>query len=248
MISNTTDILSIHLHVDGFSFYFLEKDQAVVTKRNYFIESQAPQNYTNHLIETLQKEKTEHFSLIRLIFSNKLFTLVPNELFNENRISDYIEFNSFLLPNDPIESQLIKPLDIQFLHSYNESLEVQIKNLFPEKTIEILHSGYSLIDQLSYFSPEIQYSVWFNFSSIELIHFKKEQLIFYNYFETETKEDILYYILFVAQQLEIDVNEQPIHLLGNIENHSETIAMMKKYIRHVKIGINENITFKDFIL
>ncbi|APD07750.1 hypothetical protein UJ101_02250 [Flavobacteriaceae bacterium UJ101] len=248
MISNSTNILSIHLNVDGFSFYFFEKDQTIVTKRNYFIESQTPQIYIKHLVEALKKEKTEHFSLIRLIFSNKLFTLVPNELFNENRVSDYIEFNSFLLPNDPIESKLIETLDIQFLHSYVESIEVQIKDLFPKKEVKILHSGYSLINQLSNFSSEIQYFVWFNFSSIELLYFNEEQLIFYNYFETETKEDILYYILFVAQQLEIDVNEIPIHLLGNIEKHSETIAMMKKYIRHVKIGINENITFKEFIL
>lgn len=248
MIPSTIDILSIHLNVDGFSFYFFEKDKVLVTKKNYFIESQSPQNYTEHLIKIIQKEKTEYFSSIRLIFSNKLFTLVPNELFNENKISDYIEFNSFLLPHDPIESILIKELDIQFLYSYAESIEIQIKNLFPKKEIKILHSGYSLINQLSHFSSKNQYFVWFNFSSIELIYFDKEQLIFYNYFDTKTKEDILYYVLFIAQQLEIDVNEKHVHLLGNIENHSETISMMKKHIRHVKIGIDENITFKDFIL
>lgn len=248
MISNTTDILSIHLNVDGFSFYFFKKDEPLVTKKNHLLELNAPEHYKKQLVEALQKEKLENFSTIRLIFSNTLFALVPDVLYQEDKASDYIEFNNFLLPNDPIESQLIESLNIQFLYSYIEEIELQIKELFPKKNIQISHSGYSLIQQLIAFSSEINYVVWFNFSSIEIVYFKEGKLILYNFFETKTKEDILYYILFVAQQLNIDLNEEPMHIVGNIENHSETITMMKKYIRYVKIGINENITFKDFIL
>ncbi|MFV0530485.1 MAG: DUF3822 family protein [Flavobacteriales bacterium] len=248
MTFNTIDTLSIHLNVDGFSFYFFEKDQPLITKKNFFVETQPIQNYIDVLIKSVKEEKTEHFSKIRLLFSNKLFTLIPNEIYNENRISDYIEFNSFLLPNDPIESKLIQELDIQFLYSYLEPVEIEIKRLFLEKEIEVLHSGISLIQQLNAFSSEIAFFAWFNFSSIELLYFKNQKLIFYNYFDTYSKEDIIYYILFTAQQLNMDVNKERLHLLGNIENHSETIVMMKKYIRHVKIGIDENITFKDFVL
>lgn len=248
MISNTTDILSIHLNVDGFSFYFFKKDEPLVTKKNHLLELNTPEHYKKQLVEALQKEKLENFSTIRLIFSNTLFALVPDVLYQEDKASDYIEFNNFLLPNDPIESQLIESLNIQFLYSYIEEIELQIKELFPEKNIQISHSGYSLIQQLIAFSSEINYVVWFNFSSIEIVYFKEGKLVLYNFFETKTKEDILYYILFVAQQLNIDLNEEPMHIVGNIENHSETITMMKKYIRYVKIGINENITFKDFIL
>ncbi len=248
MISNTTDILSIHLNVDGFSFYFFKKDEPLVTKKNHIIESSAPEHYTQQLVTALKEEKLEHFTTLRLIFSNTLFALVPNELYQEEKASDYIEFNNFLLPNDPIESQLIEPLNIQFLYSYIEKIELQIRELFPEKEIKILHSGYSLIQQLSAFSAEINYFIWFNFSSIEIVYFQNGNLVLYNLFETKTKEDILYYVLFVAQQLNIDINQEHIHILGNIETHSETINMMKKYIRYVKIGLNEHITFKDFIL
>ncbi len=248
MISNVIDTLSIHINVDGFSFYYFEKELPFVAKKDFFIKPNASQDYAEQLITSVQKENVEQFSTIRLIFSNPSFTLIPNEIYDENRISDYLEFNNFVLTNDPIESKLIKDLNIRFLYSYLESLETQIKNAFPEKKVKLLHSGYSLINQLSKFSPEIDFFVWFNFSSIEILYFNNKQLIFYNFFETASKEDILYYILFVAEQLEIDVNEKHFCLLGNTTPQSETISMMKKYIRHVKIGVNENNAFKNFLL
>ncbi len=247
MISNVIDTLSIHINVDGFSFYYFEKELPFITKKDFFVDSNTSQDYAEQLIASVQKENIKLFSTIRLIFSNKSFTLIPNELYNENRISDYLEFNGVLLAND-IESKLIKDLNIRFLYSYLEPLETQIKNAFPEKEVKLLHSGYSLINQLLQFSPEIDFFVWFNFSSIEILYFNTKQLILYNFFEAESKEDILYYILFVAQQLEIDVNEKHLYLLGNTTSQNKTISMMEKYIRHIKIGSNESDTFKNFLL
>ncbi len=246
--TNTIDILSIHIKVNGFSFYYFEKDHVLVTKKLYIIDPNTLEDYNEQLLNQLKTINTSKFKTIRLVFSNSLFTIIPNELYNEDRASDYMEFNSFLLPNDPIESKLINTLDIQFLFSYNESIELLIKNNFSKHNVKLSHSGYSLINQLKEYNSYANLFIWINTSNIEIVHFKNNKLIFYNYFETETKEDVLYYILFISQQLDIDLNKEKIHLLGNIENKSDVIKMMKKYIRYLKIGINENLTFKEFII
>lgn len=233
--------LSIHIMPDGMSVHYPNSTdfQLISFQRE---EYQTPTQFKEKVASEFKKIK-QNFQKVRLIFSDKLFTLVPNQYFKEELASDFIEFNSFILPNDPIENQLIESIETQVVYSYAEEIEDLAKVIFPNATLEITHSAYQLISKLiSHTYQPTDFYIWFDIHHIECVVFKNKKLTLYNIFEVQTTEDILYYILFVAEQLKIDVNDVPVTLLGNTSEHEKSIEAMKKYIRFVQIGI-ENQSF-----
>lgn len=59
------------------------------------------------------------------------------------------------------------------------------------------------------------------------------KLQLFNVFEYHSKEDFIYYILFVFEQLKLDVETTPIELSGNIVIGDALFVMLYTYIRHV---------------
>ncbi|MEZ4782000.1 MAG: DUF3822 family protein [Flavobacteriaceae bacterium] len=72
----------------------------------------------------------------------------------------------------------------------------------------------------------------------EIIVLKGNNLILYNTFEYSTKEDFIYYILFTAEQLELDPEAFPLVLIGNISENDNFYNIAYTYIRHVSVFKN----------
>jgi hypothetical protein len=60
-------------------------------------------------------------------------------------------------------------------------------------------------------------------------------LKFYNRFEYLTKEDFIYYLLFTAEQLQLNPEEFPLVLMGAITEADELYQIAYKYIRDVSL-------------
>ena len=72
-------------------------------------------------------------------------------------------------------------------------------------------------------------------SCFDLIVVKNDSLLLYNQFEYQTKEDFIYYILFTAEQLELNPEHFKCVLLGSIAENDALYAITYKYIRHVSM-------------
>jgi hypothetical protein len=77
-----------------------------------------------------------------------------------------------------------------------------------------------------------------NQNDFELLAFKKNQLQVINRFDFTTAEDFIYYILFVAEQMDLDTESFELILLGDLEKESELFDIVYKYIRHVQFYRN----------
>ena len=53
-------------------------------------------------------------------------------------------------------------------------------------------------------------------------------------FQYNSKEDFLYYILFVSEQLELNLLSIQVQLLGSISENSDTFTFLKEYISNIK--------------
>jgi len=71
-------------------------------------------------------------------------------------------------------------------------------------------------------------------SSFEIVVTKNKKLELYNCFDFKTKEDFIYYILFTAEQLNLNPEEFELILLGDIEKESELYTILYQYIRNIK--------------
>ena len=74
---------------------------------------------------------------------------------------------------------------------------------------------------------------------------KDSQILFYNIFEYQTKEDFIYYILFTLEQLELSSEETNISLTGNIDEHSELYKILYTYVRNVSFFNSKNPVYNN---
>nr|WP_316931731.1 DUF3822 family protein [Capnocytophaga canimorsus] len=68
-------------------------------------------------------------------------------------------------------------------------------------------------------------------SSFYLVYFKNKKLQFLNRFPYETIEDLLYFLLYSVEQLEVKTEKVPIYISGEITRNSLIYHGLRKYIR-----------------
>lgn len=69
--------------------------------------------------------------------------------------------------------------------------------------------------------------------SIDLAHFSGSKLVFYNSFLCESKEDVLYFTLNLAEQLSLDPGQLNLNLCGSVDEGSELYLLLSKYISSI---------------
>ena len=67
----------------------------------------------------------------------------------------------------------------------------------------------------------------------DLVIVKDNKLLLANTFQYDTKEDFIYYLLFTAEQLQIDPSEFNLWLLGDISKDSENFDIAYTYVKNI---------------
>ena len=82
-----------------------------------------------------------------------------------------------------------------------------------------------------------------NYNIIEITIKQKNNLQFYNAFNYQTTEDIIYYLLFTLEQLQLNPLTVKIAIAGQTDSNSELIISLKKYIKHINFTANNTATY-----
>jgi hypothetical protein len=82
---------------------------------------------------------------------------------------------------------------------------------------------------------------------LQIINIQNGKLFFFNTFRYNTKEDFIYYLLFVMQQLHLSPDVQELLILGEIEKNSSLTEMIFKYIKKPLFGEKSNMYKFDIV-
>ncbi|WP_422104324.1 DUF3822 family protein [Winogradskyella sp.] len=240
MSSNNIKELSIQVNLNGLSFCILNRSSNTIEFLNTieFINKLTPFDVLNRLKTELSANSRffETFEAVNVIHQNELSTLVPKDLYDENQKANYLKFNAKILKTDFITQD---ELDIN--HSVNVYIPyVNINNYIFETFGEFTykHSATVLIETILPkvdSNSETEVFVHVNPFMIEVLVVEKGELQLFNVFEYHSKEDFIYYILFVFEQLSLDVESTKVHLSGNIEKNDPLYQLLYTYIRHIEI-------------
>ncbi|NNC49462.1 MAG: DUF3822 family protein [Flaviramulus sp.] len=240
--------LSIQISLSGLSFCILNRDSNTIT---YLKEKPFEKNLNP--IEALDVLK-EHFndvivfnnefSKVTIIHDNDLSALVPKPLFNEDCLADYLKFNSKILKSDFITFDNIL---------INDSVNVYVpyvnfNNFIYEKfgSFTYKHISTILIEEILSVEKNNEDSrIYVNVSSnhFETMAVKNSKLVLYNSFNYSSKEDFIYFILFTAEQLNLNPESLDLVLIGEISKNDELYNIAYKYIRNIRFG-NRNDSYK----
>ena len=158
-------------------------------------------------------------------------TLVPKE------ISETIDSKEILALNDNVLDVIlkdnIKACEITNLYSINSDLNETINNYFPSAKIKSQSS--ILIDAfLKNIKKDVSVNIYLKDDYMNIIIINDQSPLFQNKFNFSSKEDILYYILFTYQQLELSPEDVPIYLYGSVTD--SCFKIIYDYVRNVKYG------------
>ncbi|PKD17973.1 hypothetical protein APR41_18260 [Salegentibacter salinarum] len=230
--------LSIQVSLDGLSFCTLNstENKVVQYKKIRFSQQIDPLK----LLEEIQKIYAEEKSIaeatqVKLIFDNALYSLVPEPLFKEENASDYLKFNTKILKTDFIAHEEIGITGI--INVYIPY--TNIINFFFEKfgEFEYQHLSTVLVENLLKLPKAERPQMFAHIKNkqFELVVIENCELLLCNSFSFTEKEDFLYYILFTAEQLNLDPEKFRLILLGAISKASPLFKIAFDYIKHVEL-------------
>lgn len=241
--------LSIQLSLSGLSFCILNKDSNTIieVKEFRFEKSLNPLEVLDELKALFTNETilNNSFTNVTIIHDNDLSTLVPKALFNKNHLADYLKFNSKILKSDFIAyDSILENSSVNVYVPY-----ININNYIYDKFGSFIfkHVSSVLIQSILRIEkgstlPKVYVHVSFN--QFEIIIIKEGKLVLYNTFAYNSKEDFIYYILFTAEQLNLDPESLNLVFIGDITENDELYNIAYKYIRNISFGIrNDNFKY-----
>ncbi|MFD1294354.1 DUF3822 family protein [Lutibacter holmesii] len=231
--------LSIQLSLDGFSFCIYNKAQnefGALGLYEFENSNISPYKHLDLVAEIFQNEPLLQlkYQSVSVSHFNNLNSQVPLPFFEKEKLEDYLKFNVKVLENDFITYDEIVNTDI--VNVYIPFVNINNFLIDTYGSFEYKHSSTILIEKLlqefKHFSTDFCFVNVTN-NHFEIVVIKNNQFELFNCFKFYTKEDFIYYILFTAEQLQLNPEELKLVLFGDIEKDSELYTILYQYIRNI---------------
>lgn len=243
MKNNNIKELSIQVNLNGLSFCILNRTSNTIEFLNTisFEGKLTPFDTLNRLKTELSTNTifSQDFDAVIVIHQNELATIVPKDLYNETQKADYLKFNTKILKTDYITHDAIAVNNSVNVYIPYVNINNYIFDTFGEFVYK--HASSILIDTILQHNKldDTTVNINVNSTTIELIVSEKKSLRLFNSFEYSTKEDFIYYVLFVFEQLQLNPEITYVFLSGAIAEDSDLYHILYTYIRHVYFVENQ---------
>jgi len=231
--------LSIQADLHGFSFCIFDHQQKKhVVFRKYFLEThRLMENFVKQMEDVLKTDDLlmlPYASSVFLFLSQKS-TLIPDNYFNQNVLKSYLEFNHELDGLDEIHYNYLPSVDaynVFALHSYIASA---ICNHF--KGVRFYHQAMPFIEKISEYSDNRQKQIMavnINHHFFDAAVSSSGRLKLYNTFQYKEPTDLLYFILYIGNQFEMDPLHMELVLSGELSDMMSYRDAIREYIPGVQ--------------
>ena len=232
-------ILSIQMSLDGFLFCIFDDE------KNKFLSIEAVEfsnvNRIGILTEILKQFVLRHpwvtlrFKTVNIIYETSKSTLVPSPLFDKTEKETFTKFNFTIEESHDVKYDKLNNLDAFILYTFPVQLKETVNELFPKHKL-LSHSGV-LIESILVLHKNLpeQKRAFVNVrnSYLDIIVTEGRKLLYYNSFDYKTKEDFVYFLIFVLEQLNLNPEEIDLVISGFIDKNSELFEIIYKYVRNV---------------
>src|SRR5690606_22924652 len=240
-INNTLhNRLSVQVSLNGLSFLVTnhEKSESLFFIEKTLDHSTNPEELLMEIETIIHKNNilNSDFSEVTLLYATPVYSLVPAQIFDETKASEYLKFNSKILANDymahdVLENQGIVVVYVPFMN---------INNFFFEKygSFSYYHSTTILLKTIleneKYSLPKMY--LHFQKNNFDCIVLKNGELQLCNSYTYKTPEDFIYYTLFCMEQLNLNPENLPVILCGEIDKEDENFKIAYTYIRNIEFA------------
>lgn len=253
MLDNTSDsyylkdcILSIRLGSDGFSFsVFNENTMQYEAFRNHT----QLKNFEEDFKSAYYKENIFKFQYKKVIISAESDIYMPAPIHFFSTESLFPVFNSSWDINKKSHKNKLETFDLSLFFQTENSIENIINKYFP--TGELYHHLFPLcVQNLK------QSSLYKKNNTLVFVNIRKENidisvsrhssLLLLNTFKTINTNEIVFWIVNVFHQLELDPEKDIVVLFGKTEHEESYTSLLKKYISNVVFAsLIEHVSYSE---
>jgi len=240
--------LAIHINENWVIFCLFNNQKLSILNKVRFLNKKK----SNFILKTIKKyiksfSKENIPSEVKLIYYNKTSTLVPFDLFDQKNSLNYLKYNTIINIDDIAANDQV--LNQEINNVYIPSTEINNFIFEKFKTFDFFHYSSLIIEKISNeltlnFSEKVFVNI--NDGFIDILFFKDKKLMFYNSYDYNSNEDILFYLLFCFSELKL--NPDKIHTVfsGSIDLDSKLYALIYRYVRNVELMDTMDIDGIDF--
>jgi hypothetical protein len=237
-VSESGDSLMIGLSGSGICFCELNAaDNRILFTGCFPFDPNVNTPAHEHLINGLN-----HFRLSKKNYRNVMvnyfdghFTLVPVNFYDAANLRALLEFNVGSVADNIIVTDDINA-GIKLIYAIDEHLKSSLDSIFPghqlKHTLSVASRLMLSTDEL--LKENMLLSIYDD--HIEVIVKQDHKLMLANQFSVKTQEDVLYYVLFILEQYQLNPLSVTVTVTGNIESNSSLISSIKKYVKQVRLA------------
>ena len=199
----------------------------------------------NELENFLEKEEFFNwrgYKKVILQATSPKFLIVPEDFYREKANTQHFELHFKVAPNTKLHTDKMRLSQSQNIFSVNNEVVTLLQKNFGK--IEIQHHLSSLIEQLAFtYQTDKTKQCYINVRQnwVDILVLEGSKLHYANQFEAHTPEDVLYYVLQVAQVLELNQELTPISFLGAITQTDALCGLLLNYFKKVGFVNRNNI-------
>ncbi|MFT7588603.1 MAG: hypothetical protein ACI959_000814 [Limisphaerales bacterium] len=237
----------------SYAVYDMARNKFVVHQSAYF---QAAKESTS-LAEILREVKSViandeflhlSFKQVHIGLGFSATAIIPMELFEEDERGAHLALHTELDKDALVLSDEIKELDAVLEYAIPLPLYEYLQREFEDA--QITHAQTGLLKAIKRKLKETE-NVPDQFASVHIYqegfticYFAEGQLVLLNKFEFKSKEDFIYYIMLICEELGINRDKAVFEFTGEIVEHSALFEISLKYLRNVRLGSRpENFSY-----
>lgn len=173
------------------------------------------------------------YDKVRIVLYDHPFAVVPESLSEEALPESFYLYHQFI-PDNLIEQTALKE-KVKILTSLSHRGKAQLDDIFSNYQLQHYQQGF--LDYVSNLkNNHTQVTTYINIleEKADILVMHGEELLFSNRFEYHSDEDILFFILSVYEQLELNVENNFLFYSGQIESNDSLHTLIKTYIRYLE--------------
>lgn len=178
---------------------------------------------------------------VRLVISNQSFTLVPTPLFQKEYAARVLSLaRGLAITQESVQHTTHPHWEAVNVFSLPTQLSEWILEIYPLEKIQIFHQADILLELASQLGEQ-SFMIYFEKQAATLIYVQENRLHYCNRFVYRVPADVVYYVLFVMNELQINAEEVPAWAFGVIDESDEAYQLLYNHIRHLSAGLPEEI-------
>jgi hypothetical protein len=180
--------------------------------------------------------KKNKFRTTTVSVINEFTTLVPSALFQKEDAEKYFHFN-FDAKEVKVHSETIRAFDVVNVFAVSGPMVKAMDQIFDEPVIH--HHTTALLEGVHLtFKKSNEQKVLLNVRReyVDIIVTENGKLVFINSFNCRNADDLVYYVLFVCDRLQLNPETVSMYVTGDVETESALYMLLYKYIRNISFA------------